>query len=390
MSTSSCGRLALLEAAIPSERERLVRLCARLTGDTEAAEDLAQETLYEAWRNAHKLRDEEGYAQWLSAIARNVSLRWMRINGRELARHVAPATTGDENLHPAAELRAEDFEVEVELERSELAELLDRAMALLPPVTRAVLLERYVQEAPVAEVAARLRMSEGAVAMRLQRGKLLLRRVLGTDLKQEAAPYGLVEGDAEAWEQTRIWCPLCGQARLYGRFEPTSRVLGLRCPLCRDESSATIVNGGNAEIFAGVKGYKAALNRLMVWAHDYYTRGLVTRVVSCMQCGTPVPLEVCLDEDEPAGFDHGTRTVCAACGDQSYSALIGLSLCLPEGIRFWREHPRMRTLPDQEIEVAGSRAIVTTFESAGTAERFEVVFRAETFEVMSIHGASPA
>ena len=33
------------------ERTRLVQLCARIVGDREAAEDLAQETLLEAWRH---------------------------------------------------------------------------------------------------------------------------------------------------------------------------------------------------------------------------------------------------------------------------------------------------------------------------------------------------
>ena len=33
-----------------SERRRLVRLCATISGDRDAAEDLAQETLLEAWR----------------------------------------------------------------------------------------------------------------------------------------------------------------------------------------------------------------------------------------------------------------------------------------------------------------------------------------------------
>src|SRR3954451_22870934 len=67
-------------------RRRLVRLCERLTGDRHAAEDLAQETLLEAWRNAHKLHDPTGADHWLAAIARNVCLRWARSRGREPAR----------------------------------------------------------------------------------------------------------------------------------------------------------------------------------------------------------------------------------------------------------------------------------------------------------------
>jgi DNA-directed RNA polymerase specialized sigma24 family protein len=44
----------------PAERDRLVRLCARLSGSMEAAEDLAQETLLEAWR----ARDQQYGDQW--------------------------------------------------------------------------------------------------------------------------------------------------------------------------------------------------------------------------------------------------------------------------------------------------------------------------------------
>src|SRR4029079_17421331 len=74
------------EGALPSEWPRLVRLCAHFTGDRDAAEDLAQETLIEAWRHPDRLYDRQGYSSWLSAIARNVSLRWVRQHGREAAR----------------------------------------------------------------------------------------------------------------------------------------------------------------------------------------------------------------------------------------------------------------------------------------------------------------
>ena len=52
-------------------RTRLVRLCAMISGDAAAAEDLAQETLLEAWRNAHKLHDPAGAAAHASARTRD-------------------------------------------------------------------------------------------------------------------------------------------------------------------------------------------------------------------------------------------------------------------------------------------------------------------------------
>src|SRR5215212_1675680 len=109
----------------PERRRRLVRLCATISGDRNAAEDLAQETLLEAWRNAHKLHDPAGADRWLAAIARNVCLRWARRRPREVP------------------LREEA----VELLRDEVGDLL----ALVPPATRAVLEYRYVHDLPHAE-----------------------------------------------------------------------------------------------------------------------------------------------------------------------------------------------------------------------------------------------
>src|ERR671931_116163 len=84
--TDMVADIAWEAATLREERGNLVRLCARLTGDLDAAEDLAQETLYEAWRSAHKLHDPGGRPQWLADIARHVCLRWARSRGRELAR----------------------------------------------------------------------------------------------------------------------------------------------------------------------------------------------------------------------------------------------------------------------------------------------------------------
>jgi hypothetical protein len=50
------------EIAGPEERAHVVRLCTALTGNSEVAEDLAQETLLEAWRHLDGLHTPHGRA----------------------------------------------------------------------------------------------------------------------------------------------------------------------------------------------------------------------------------------------------------------------------------------------------------------------------------------
>src|SRR5919199_6656819 len=96
------------EAALRLERARLVRLCTRFIGDVEAAEDLAQETLLEAWRHLHKLHDPAGRAQWPSALARKVTLRWARQRGQEMARSAPLDVEADPVTPRLAEELADD------------------------------------------------------------------------------------------------------------------------------------------------------------------------------------------------------------------------------------------------------------------------------------------
>ena len=166
---------------------------------------------------------------------------------------------------------ADDFDVEIELERRELIELLDRAMTLLPAETRAVLVKRYVEESPIAEVAEQLGTNVSAVSMRLQRGKLALRRVLTTNLRQEIAPYA-VASTTEQWEETPFWCHLCGQHRLLGIRNPEEGKLLFKCPGC-NPGTGELMSYNNLPLLKGVKGYRPLSSRpssaapsLIVWA----------------------------------------------------------------------------------------------------------------------------
>ena len=65
-----------------AQRARLVRLCAAVVGP-DAAEDVAQEALLEAWRHRERLVEPAGADAWLGAIARNVCRRWLRSRGTD-------------------------------------------------------------------------------------------------------------------------------------------------------------------------------------------------------------------------------------------------------------------------------------------------------------------
>lgn len=382
------------EPVKPDERRRLVRLCARLTENEDAAEDLAQETLLEAWRSRHKLRDPQGRFRWLAAIARHVCQRWARGQGRALAR--LTRLDGDDDPATPAPLDwlADETDLEVELERAELATLLDRALALLPPETRAVLVARCIEETPQAEVAARLGLSEGALGVRLHRGKLALRRVLATALREDAAAYGLSGPAADGWQETRIWCPLCGQHRVRGKFSASNLPVSpgdlmLRCPSCHtlpDEYMTHHVDYW-AGTLVGVHGIKAAYSRVLRWADTYYRQGLVDRAVVCMKCGRQACLWMGLEGPAPPSWRHerGVHVTCRACNPTNNTTLEGIALALPEGRRFIQAHPRTRRVPEREVETAGRAAVVVSHASVTGTARLDVVFDRASFAVLRIH-----
>jgi RNA polymerase sigma factor (sigma-70 family) len=352
------------------QRRRLVRLCAAVSGDPRAAEDLAQETLLEAWRNVHKLHDPAGADRWLAAIARNVCLRWARRRGRDAV--VLPLE------EPAAQARALAVEPEPEPERAELVELLDAALALLPPTTREVLLHRYVDDATHAEIAARLGVSEDAVSMRLSRAKRLLRGLLAS----EAA------GDAEegAWRETRIWCGECGRSRLAARQEPAPGAISFRCPTCAGEAPGAEFRLGNP-FFARLVGHlvrpTAILARVADWSSQYYAEGAETGRVACTRCGRAVELRrYFLDRDERPS--HGLFAECDACGEVVSSSARGLAQSLHEVRRFRREHARTRALAEREVEHEGVPALVVRYEDLLGNAGVDVVLARDTLRVLKV------
>lgn len=367
------------EGLLAAERARIVRLCARLSGDGDAAEDLAQETLAEAWKQRRKLVEPAGAPRWLNAIARNVCLRWARSRGAEPPQG-EPA---------AVEFAIDPAGLDVELERDELAALLDRALALLSPETRDVLIQKYVDESPLAAIAERLGLSPNAVAVRLHRGKLAFRRVLTTDLRHEAFAFGLVGDPTLAWQPTAMWCPICGGQRLQAAYDDEYRLFAVRCPAC-PAASGQAARFYSSQLAEPLKGrYRSALLRGLAEADARYREAQRLHSARCPECGEQVPLRFTLPPDCPGPFGdrRGMTLECARCDGGASISLRMFAQSQPQVRAFWKRNPRMHTLPAREVECDGVPAVVVRFESLGVPASIDVLVRHETWEVIEVRTA---
>jgi RNA polymerase sigma-70 factor (ECF subfamily) len=142
----------LLEALHDEHGAALLRYARRLTGDRQRAEDVVQETLLRAWRNADELTgDAASLRPWLFRVAHNVAIDQRRALGG------APDAT-EEAL---ARLPVED-----QLDRQLDAWQVAAALRRLSDDHRAVLLETFYRGRTVAEAGRVLGIPAGTVKSR--------------------------------------------------------------------------------------------------------------------------------------------------------------------------------------------------------------------------------
>jgi RNA polymerase sigma-70 factor (sigma-E family) len=157
------GRFA---ACVRGHGERHLRLAFLLTGDWHAAEDLVQASLvkpYQAWPRLETDADPDAY---LRRIVVNAHRSWWRARWRrEKPVAALPDDTGTEDM---ADAHATGM-------------LLRQALARLPRLQRAVLVLRYFEDLPEAEIATLLGCSPGSVKTHAHRGLIALRELLGGD-----------------------------------------------------------------------------------------------------------------------------------------------------------------------------------------------------------------
>ena len=104
------------------------------------------------------------------------ALPWLIVTVKHLAANRRRARL--RRAHHEREVEVDPVGIDLDVERGEVADLLQRAFAALPPMDAAVARLCLVEDVTYAEAAARLGTTEGAVRNRLSRARARLRRDL--------------------------------------------------------------------------------------------------------------------------------------------------------------------------------------------------------------------
>lgn len=137
----------------------------RTDGDTHRAEDIAQHVFAALARDARKLARHTVLAGWLHTATRNAALNLVMSEKRRQARELAARA-----LAPAA--------ADAPLEWDRIRSVLDAAIDELSESDRTVVVLRYLEQRPFAEIGATLGLSEDAARVRTSRALDKLRDLL--------------------------------------------------------------------------------------------------------------------------------------------------------------------------------------------------------------------
>jgi len=180
------------DAIVQQYRRKVFNVAYKFVGKHEEAEDLTQDIFLKVFKSLGTFDRRANFQTWLISVSRNLCIdhyRSVRQERRTIDRQVDP-----NELSPVA---AEPGPIAA-LEQQDRVALLRDALAALPESLRTAVLMRDIQEMTYQEIADRLRLPEGTVKSRINRGRTELARQIRKMRGDDFNPSG-TEHEAGAY-----------------------------------------------------------------------------------------------------------------------------------------------------------------------------------------------
>ena len=167
------------EDIVRQHRRKVFNIAYKFTGRHDEAEDLTQDIFLKIFKSLDTFDRRANFQTWLISVSRNLCIDHYRSVRKE--RETIDRGVDASELAPAA---PEPGPIAA-LEQRDRVVLLRQALAALPETLRTAVLLRDIQELSYQEIADKLRLPEGTVKSRINRGRTELarqiRRLRGDD-----------------------------------------------------------------------------------------------------------------------------------------------------------------------------------------------------------------
>ena len=153
-------------ALVRKHQKSIHALAWRKVGDFHAAEEITQDTFFQAYKNLAKLKNPNQFAGWAYVIANRLCLRWLQKNKSAMQ---SLEGTPMEEIEKSSYTRyvSEQQQIEATEHRHELVKKL---LAKLPESERTVVTLHYLGEMTAKEIGKFLGVSVNTIKSRLRRG----------------------------------------------------------------------------------------------------------------------------------------------------------------------------------------------------------------------------
>ena len=163
---------AAFEELIRQYEKKVYTLCFRMCGNSEDAEEAAQDAFLALWRGIDRFRQESSLSTWIYRLATNACIDTLRRRKKQSG----SVSLDDEELFvDAVDTSPQPQET---VEHREAQKLLQAGLSALPEEYRKVLILREIEGLSYTEIAESASIELGTVKSRISRGRSLLRNFL--------------------------------------------------------------------------------------------------------------------------------------------------------------------------------------------------------------------
>ncbi len=181
------GDGAAWENLVRRYNRKIYNICYRFTGSADEAEDLTQEVFIKVYRNLDNFDASRGsFMTWMATMTRNLLVDHFRKTRQERATDSLDAAPGEEedSLTLASQLQATGPSPDSLVQSRQTQQMVQQALQKLSPELREAVILRDLQDMDYREIAQALRVPEGTVKSRINRGRTELARVLSRMYRQ--------------------------------------------------------------------------------------------------------------------------------------------------------------------------------------------------------------